>query len=86
MPLYHFKCDTCSKEYKRILKSEDAESDFTCPKCYGKLERNPQLPNTITFETIDNGLQQRRVEQYSEAAKLTEEREENSKKDKKTGL
>jgi len=32
MPIYEYRCDTCKKEFEKLVFAGDA-SDITCPEC-----------------------------------------------------
>jgi hypothetical protein len=74
MPLFYLICPDCAKETK-VLKTIEEIENLLCAACNGKLERNSRPPSSVVKEIIDNGLQAKRVEQYSNARELLEERQ-----------
>lgn len=76
MPLFNFKCNSCGKEIRKILKSKEVEQFIgtKCPDCTGSFERAPTGPTTQVMERLDNGVSPRAVERLSEAERLFKER------------
>ena len=82
LALFLFKCIKCNNDVKKILTFEQSKLEYLCPKDGEKLIRNPQNPTSSTKDTIDNGLQIRKIEQYTDSAELMIDRENNQRKDK----
>lgn len=82
MPLFYFQCPVCKELVKKLLSVQNSKKEYNCPNCKEILFRNYQNPSTIIKETIDNGIQQRKVEQFADSNQLLEEREAQAKIDK----
>lgn len=78
MPLYYFQCETCGKEFRRILKPEEATSQ-PCA-CGSTLKRDPHPPSSRVTEVLDNGLMTKRIERLADAERLFRERNEATRK------
>ena len=81
MPLFYFYCNKCLKTFKKLLKTGQAAENQVC-SCGNALVRDFQDLSLTMKNTIDNGIQSRRVEQYENAHEVIQERAENSKKNK----
>lgn len=76
MALFTFRCPTCKVLVKRILTPEKAKDPLFCKEDNTQLAREFQEVSSVVKEVIDNGLQVRKVEQYADAPKLLQEREQ----------
>lgn len=79
MPLFHFYCDECSQEIKRILSVEELVNPVACPICQGPTYRKARGPTSQVTEILDNGLMGRKVERLKDAERLYKERSKNHK-------
>lgn len=82
MALYYFKCLKCNSLIKKLLSLQDSKKEYNCMTCNEILVRSYQDTSTIVKETIDNGIQQKAVEQFADSNELYQEREQKSKLDK----
>lgn len=74
MPLYYFRCETCQKERKRLLQSQqDADKSFNC-ECGGEMKRSMQPATASITETLDNGWMPRKVTRIANAEEIFKER------------
>ena len=75
MPLYNFKCETCSLATRTIAGGEaEASSKIKTCKCGGKMVRSPKPFTSQAVETIDNGFMVKKVERLVDAARIYKER------------
>jgi hypothetical protein len=82
MALFCYVCDHCGRGTKKILTPEESKLEYNCPHDGAKLTRQYQAPTSHVLETIDSGLQTKRVEQFADSPELLQEREANQRKDK----
>jgi len=71
MPMFHFRCESCSTPKSRLLK--DATVNPGACACGGKLKREPKGTTTRTVEKLDNGAMPRAVERLSDIESLRKE-------------
>ncbi len=76
MPLYHFRCDACGKQVRKLLTPAQSGEPRACPEdtCSGSLLRTPKPPTSNVVETLDNGFMVRRLERPADAERLYKER------------
>ena len=76
MPVYRFKCE-CGHKEKKLLDYTKAKEPRSCPTCSKLLERDYSDTNNTTLvkETIDNGLQNKKVEQFAGSPEMIIERD-----------
>lgn len=67
MPLYYQKCSKCSKVVKRICILSELN---TICSCGGRLVRTPKPVSFTVKEVLDNGIQPRQLERYSDAEEV----------------
>ncbi len=72
MPVLTFYCDSCKKSVKELCYGK--VSVIQCETCDKPMVRKQKVPAMIVKETIDNGVQTRRVEQLADSNRLIEER------------
>lgn len=62
-----FKCNLCDNEIKKVFSGDAKIPPFLVCQCSGVLEK--QLPDfsTTSFESVDNGNMQRKVELRKDA-------------------
>ena len=84
MPLYRFICPKCQHRYSKFVRPEKSDilPKYLCADCAIELERDSETNFTSVKETIDNGLMDRRVEQYQDSHDLVKEREQLATEDK----
>lgn len=75
--LIKYKCNLCSNEIKKLYQGEQKIAPFLTCACSGVLEK--QIPDfsTSSFETVDNGNMNRRVELRKDASKKAREKGDN---------
>lgn len=76
MPLFHYKCDACGEQRRRLLVAARGNEVWPCPQpgCGGAMRRAPKPPTTNVAERLDNGLMPRAVERPADAERLYHER------------
>lgn len=72
MPMFHFRCEACEEPVSRLLPS-DKVGPGSCPKCKGKLKREPKGASSRTVEKLDNGAMPRAVERLSDIERMRKE-------------
>lgn len=77
MKILKFKCNLCGNETKKLFKSSDKIPHFLTCECSGVLEKELPDFSTTTVETVDNGIQPRRLEIRKDAQAKFKERGEN---------
>ena len=73
MPMYRLYCQKCDSLVQRLLKSEQLAS-VTCKVCGTVLERRAQPPEAYKYETLDNGVMNKRLERFQNAEELYKNR------------
>jgi hypothetical protein len=72
MPMYHFRCVSCSEPKTRLLKN-DTVNPGPCSKCGGEVKREAKGASTRTVEKLDNGAMPRAVERLSDIETMRKE-------------
>lgn len=69
-----YKCNLCSNEIKKLFQKRDKVAPFLTCECGGVLEK--QLPefSTSSFEVVDNGNMNKRVELRKDAVAKAREK------------
>lgn len=75
MPLYCFYCSTCQKTVKKLLTVENAKEIQYCKETH-ELKRQDSDVSVLVKEVVDNGLQNKAIEQLANAPELFQERED----------
>ena len=78
MPLYHYRCETCEKEARRICTPEQSQAAPVC--CEHPMVREPHPVSTRCTEVLDNGAMVKKLERLTDAERLFRERAEITKK------
>lgn len=86
MALFRFKCPKCDYKVKRLFKTESGIPELKCPTDQENLIRDEQVVGTVVYESIDTGLQIKKVTQIANSPELIEERQDIQRRnrDKKT--
>ncbi len=82
MALYYFKCSPCSTTKPYRLKPGEQKLPRPCPACKTIMTRDPRPPSSQVMESIDTGMQFRRVERLADAERLYAERADNDPRNK----
>lgn len=80
MPVYSFKCQSCKREFKRIVKQlGDGNIACTCGSTAQRFVAS--VPGISVMEHLDNGIMARAIDRPADAAKLFRERSEAYKRE-----
>jgi hypothetical protein len=82
MPLYYFSCSTCKGTVMYRLKAGEQKAPRPCSVCKKVMSRDPRPPSSQVMESIDTGMQFRRVERLADAERLYAERADNDPRNK----
>lgn len=74
MPLYRFFCQSCEREWRKLLAAGQQKLPQPCRKCTNLMVRVPGAPSTQVLEELDNGLMAKKVTRLKDAEKLAKER------------
>jgi len=71
MPLIHLTCKKCKKNRPRIFHKMPNYKTWGFCDCGGELVRSATGPTSQVIESLDNGVQQRAVERYADAERMS---------------
>lgn len=56
MPLYQYKCNSCSSEFEELRRRDEADNSIECPKCKGR-DVKRKMPSSISGNTAAGSVQ-----------------------------